>query len=609
MKEMDLCTQRRHLAEAYYLVYLQEQIRKRKEDDERIHKIKKNKQSAAYNNNVVASTSAGAGAGSSSLTTADTTTTNNNNNSPSLAGSAFEDPRRSFANGGIGHDTLQSDAERVQMAIQSFEGFATVKRPSDVALRKFCNDLYSNSIASNNVPPEVLQCVDTLQWSMGTGEKKGDPEAYLRAKIETALWLYCCDQARPELQAQRAQMGASSSSPSSSVGQETAGTSAAAPSSSSPSPSLGAIGGGCSRKNVRVLVSDFLQRFYANSEDNVKHEVSKCIASGHAPGGSGFFGNGPQHNSSNKSLSNSSSSLAALALQQVVREEWRKLVKTHVQMAFSNKSFDLDSMFLVMKSLTKFQTKVCKDIIDTHVKRVAKHYVNETLPRNSNKSLNFKCKEILQQQQQQQEGPSSQAADTSKAAGTGGRKRKGGVGGNGDEERGFGAGTNQSNKQLKLDISVLPDCDQIRSAVRKRWKEEIKRQDALRTRPDLCMMCARNSKAKDCRFKMCGTCCENARKKLGKACICERHAKKIPQEAAANNNATDSGGGFQQHRSPRDLRNMFPPPPGNRRNATNPIHTNRRQQQRPPEGWNRRPRRNAIFIDGPLPPFVTDGLL
>ena len=157
----------------------------------------------------------------------------------------------------------------------------------------------------------------------------------------------------------------------------------------------------------------------------------------------------------------------------MVKEEWKKLVKTHVQTAFSNKSFDLDSMFLVMKGLTKFQTKVCKDIIDTHVKRVAKHYVNETLPRNSShsKSLNFKCKEIQLQQQQQQDGGPSSSADTSEAAGTGGRKRKGGVGSSGeDEDRGSGGGggVNQSNKQLKLDISVLPACDQIRAAVRKR---------------------------------------------------------------------------------------------------------------------------------------------
>ena len=35
MKEMNLCTQRRHLAEAYYLVYLQHKARE-KEEMERI---------------------------------------------------------------------------------------------------------------------------------------------------------------------------------------------------------------------------------------------------------------------------------------------------------------------------------------------------------------------------------------------------------------------------------------------------------------------------------------------------------------------------------------------------------------------------------------------
>ena len=446
MKEMDLCTQRRHLAEAYYLVYLQEQMRKRKEDED---KLKRNAVGA----------------------------------SPSMAttGQAFHHSAPSTSLGssllsegmvGVHHSTRQRDAERVQLAIDSFKGFENVERPSDSVLRRFCNDLHSHSLASNNAPEEVLECIDTVKWCLSK-----DPEL-LRKKIEAALWLYFCDQARPELGPSSSAPQASSTSRPSTSNQDHLSS---LPRNEAQAPSaLG--GGGCPRKNVRNVVSDFLQRFYACSEDNMKHEVTKCISLDHAPGET-FACGFSNSNSNSNGRSQNLPKVFAVALQQVLREEWRKLVKTHVQAAFSNKSFDLDSMFLVMKSLTKFQTKVCKDIIDTHVKRVAKHYVNETLPRNSSNSLNFKCKEVLEAE------PSTQSETT--PSGVGNRSSRG-VAGSADlgastskkKETRKRKGANEqgnsnrvkSNKHLKLDMSVLPDCDQIRAAVRKRWKEEIKRQ-------------------------------------------------------------------------------------------------------------------------------------
>jgi len=91
---------------------------------------------------------------------------------------------------------------------------------------------------------------------------------------------------------------------------------------------------------------------------------------------------------------------------------------------------------------------------------------------------------------------------------------------------------------------------------------------------------------------MCGTCCENATKKLGKACLCERHAKKASETAPSAHKTQIGVGGTFHHRSPRDLRSMFPPTIDRRH---------------PPVGWNRRPRRNAIFMEhGVSIPFIRD---
>ena len=209
MKEMNLCTQRRHLAEAYYLVYLQHKAREKEEKEQE----------------------------------------------------ASERATFHLSHTGQLRSCLNN-------AIEDFEGFPQVKRPSRQGLTSFCEFLCrpggvagrasedgsrgGNKETANALGTDcrerVLWCVDPKEW------RPSGPPADLKRRQQVAVWLYCCSTASPA-QGNSSNSGGASFSPSSS----SAGAEAA--------PGLGASQNGGSKANcgpgarLAGLVRTFLETF------------------------------------------------------------------------------------------------------------------------------------------------------------------------------------------------------------------------------------------------------------------------------------------------------------------------------------------------------------
>ena len=144
--DMNLCTQRRHLAEAYYLVYLHDKK----------HLLSSKCREGTYPYAPESNT--------------------HYDNEEMVTRDLRNLPNR-----------LES---LLQETIQAFRGFRGVSRPTLVALRRFCDELYLSSSAHQNQPVDVLECIDTIHWRYISNDPDEGP--YLRRKVTCALWLYCC---------------------------------------------------------------------------------------------------------------------------------------------------------------------------------------------------------------------------------------------------------------------------------------------------------------------------------------------------------------------------------------------------------------------------------
>ncbi|QDZ18791.1 hypothetical protein HOP50_02g12950 [Chloropicon primus] len=501
-RELDLCTQRRHLAEAYHLVYLQDKLREKQRAE------------------------------------------------------------RNAVDGAPGLDSQAALQTLLAHAIDSFEGFPSLTRPRKDDLIGFCCNAYfteefkRQTIRKGDGPGrsdiskhwrQVLECINTREWRASApvrGQSRGAP-AHLVRKIQVGMWLWCFSHADPSAES-REDPGASSLGRV--LGRERCLQSALAGSSSSALDDLT-----LSSSKFSDIVPTFLGSFYGLNEENLKRPLQEVVSEDHWP------------KSEETCLADYNTHL-----QEIMVGTWEGMVESHVQRAFSKNSFDLDSLHLVLKGLSAYQTTLCDGIIAKHVERAAKHFVNETLQSQSAFAAASEERELGRHRSGPQHGgPTAMEEDAaSQASSSSTRKRKG--------ERGQTGVADSSKKKVKrrdsgreLDFSILPDCQRIRQAVCKRWREEVKRQKALRDTPDLCMMCAKNKRAGECGFKMCGSCC----KKAGHTTSCSRHHVEGPGRMSAD--------------TPREDEDMFA--------ARGQMRVGRPAR-------NRRPRRNAIFL-GRLPPL------
>ena len=532
MKEMNLCTQRRHLAEAYYLVYLQDKVRKQKRG--------------------------GAGSGPS------TSETEAAGEGSARAAALSSEPPSSY------DSLLRHQLER---SIQTFAGFSGVAKPCPHALKQFCEHLVGASLGTLSQEERqhsirVARCVDVDTWAPPpvdilskdvanevnewSLDRSVNHISRLERKLQVCLWLYCFSKAQPgeedhgetEVGGEARRLegshgGAQDQSPGAPPSPSffrAYDNLPSAPRNASPPTSIATT-------TLESVIRDFLRRFYVSgTEDNLKRPLCEILRPEHWP----------THNLEDDPMVVEGEQALGTDyihhLRQLMVLQWHGMVRAGVDGVFSNESQDLDSLFAVMQRLSDFESEVCKEVVDRHVKRVAKHYVNETLPKQTSAS-----DEPDEDQDSDRDRPASSSSEGDPAgppqAPSLGSGSRGGASETPEDARAStskrsnskkrkktkqsGSALNldaphpkkQSRKQsLQLDLSVLPDSAHIRRAVEERWKEETRRQSALLKRPELCKMCVLNRRAKDCKYKMCATCCNEAKAKMGKNYVCERHA-------------------------------------------------------------------------------------